>query len=286
MLVLSLFPGIGLLDHAFELEGFCIVRGPDVLWGGDVRRFRPPAGKFDGIIGGPPCQAFSSLAHLVRANGHEPRFGNLIPEYERCVSEARPSWFLMENVPAAPVPAPPGYGVKSFLLDNSALDGGDGFGLEQRRVRRFSFGLRGREAPNLLRWIDLATFLLPDAQPVLTQGTGFPHDEAFKEREAQGRARRAPPLTAGHDSIENTNAWSKRKKAAIRAGTVTGSDGGASVRMGRYKLADALRLQGLPEDFLTDAPFTAEGKLKAVANGVPIPMGRAIARAVLEATRE
>ncbi len=53
--------------------------------------------------------------------------------------------------------------------------------------------------------------------------------------------------------------------------------------MDRYKLADALRLQGLPEDFLRDAPFTAEGKLKAVANGVPLPMGCAIARAVIEA---
>jgi len=30
-LVLSLFPGIGLLDRAFEEEGFCIVRGPDGL---------------------------------------------------------------------------------------------------------------------------------------------------------------------------------------------------------------------------------------------------------------
>ena len=37
-LVLSLFPGIGLLDMAFELEGFCVVRGPDVLWGGDIKR--------------------------------------------------------------------------------------------------------------------------------------------------------------------------------------------------------------------------------------------------------
>lgn len=37
-LVLSLFPGIGLLDMAFEQEGFCVVRGPDVLWGGDVRK--------------------------------------------------------------------------------------------------------------------------------------------------------------------------------------------------------------------------------------------------------
>lgn len=41
MLVLSLFPGIGLLDMAFELEGNCVVRGPDVLWGGDIRTFHP-----------------------------------------------------------------------------------------------------------------------------------------------------------------------------------------------------------------------------------------------------
>src|SRR5207244_8841730 len=86
-LVLSLFPGIGLLDMAFEQEGFCVVRGPDVLWGGDIRRFHPPAAKFDGIIGGPPCQMFSSLIRLVIANGHKPRFGNLIPEFERCVLE-------------------------------------------------------------------------------------------------------------------------------------------------------------------------------------------------------
>jgi len=50
-LVLSLFPGIGLLDMAFELEGFTVVRGPDLLWGGDVRRFHPPPGRFDGVIG-------------------------------------------------------------------------------------------------------------------------------------------------------------------------------------------------------------------------------------------
>lgn len=51
-LVLSLFPGIGMLDVAFELEGNVVVRGPDPIWGGDIRRFHPPKGKFDGIIGG------------------------------------------------------------------------------------------------------------------------------------------------------------------------------------------------------------------------------------------
>ena len=28
--VLSIFPGVGILDSAFEAEGFCIVRGPDL----------------------------------------------------------------------------------------------------------------------------------------------------------------------------------------------------------------------------------------------------------------
>ena len=50
-LVLSLFPGIGLLDQAFEEQGFCVVRGPDLLWGGDIKQFHPPAGKFDGVNG-------------------------------------------------------------------------------------------------------------------------------------------------------------------------------------------------------------------------------------------
>ena len=98
-LVLSLFPGIGLLDWAFEEAGFCMVRGPDLLWGGDVRSFHPPRGRFDGIVGGPPCQAFSRMRHIVAANGFETS-PNLIPEFERVVSEAAPAWFLVTTPPA------------------------------------------------------------------------------------------------------------------------------------------------------------------------------------------
>lgn len=103
-LVLSLFPGIGLLDTAFEQEGFCIVRGPDLLWGGDVHRFHPPADVFDGVLGGPPCKAFSRLVHLNRSQGYRVA-PNLIPEFDRIIREARPRWFVMENVPDAPAPA-------------------------------------------------------------------------------------------------------------------------------------------------------------------------------------
>ncbi len=132
-LVLSLFPGIGLLDRGFEDEGFCVVRGPDLLWGGDVKRFHPPAGRFDGVIGGPPCKRFSRLRYLVEANGYD-LAEDLIPEFVRCVAEAGPAWFLMENVPQAPVPSVAGYHVHQLLLNNRWCGG------DQNRLRRFSFG--------------------------------------------------------------------------------------------------------------------------------------------------
>ncbi len=94
-LVLSLFPGIGLLDKAFELEGFCVVRGPDVLWGGDVREFHPTPGKFSGVIGGPPCQPHSELSNLQGT-----RAVDLVPEFVRVVRESGAAWCVMENVPA------------------------------------------------------------------------------------------------------------------------------------------------------------------------------------------
>lgn len=48
-------------------------------------------------------------------------------------------------------------------------------------------------------------------------------------------------------------------------------------------LARAKELQGLPADFLDDAPFTVSGKFEVIGNGVPLPLGRAVARAVRQA---
>jgi len=227
---LSLFPGIGLLDRAFEDEGFVVVRGPDRLWGGDVRRFSPPADIFAGVIGGPPCQKFGGLANLCRARGVE--FVDLIPEYERVVDEAQPVWFLMENVRNAPLPVVAGYLVHDLLLNNRWL------GQEQNRERRFSFGSRdGRRLS-----VELAAL----EHPVWSAAVTAAH---AGERGAKG-------YREGHT----------RHKVA------------------RYTTAEACRLQGLPEDFLADAPFTAQGKLQVIAAGVPLPMGRTIAQAVRRAT--
>jgi hypothetical protein len=96
-LVLSLFPGADLLGRAFEALGWCVVRGPDILWGGDVQAFHAPPGVFDGVIGGPPCQVHSKAAQV--GTSAEDR----IPEFLRVVDEAKPRWAVMEGVPETDV---------------------------------------------------------------------------------------------------------------------------------------------------------------------------------------
>ena len=167
MLVLSLFPGIGLLDTAFEEVGCSIVRGPDLLWGGDISRFHAPKNTFGAIIGGPPCQAFSQLSHLVKH-----RYGkvapDMIPEFARVITEAQPDWWLMENVPNAPTPTINGYITSSTVVNNRW------FGAEQQRRRKFVFGISestyGTKPPKLdfpttaLYHIDTAPTVLANGQ--------------------------------------------------------------------------------------------------------------------------
>jgi DNA (cytosine-5)-methyltransferase 1 len=245
-LVLSLFPGIGLMDMAFESEGFVVVRGPDLLWGGDIRTFHPPAGRFEGVIGGPPCQAFSRLRHLVEHNGYQVA-ANLIPEFERCVGEALPDWFLMENVPAAPGPIIDGYGVASSLVRDVHVGGATS------RQRRFSFGRRA-VLPRPL-FVELLALHSTQPEPAVC---------------ASGGAAPVPVRIGGSGKEKRTFTAGRTGASAMRFKT-----------QGYYR--DALKAQGLPDDFLADAPFTVAGKIKCIGNGVPLALGLAIARAVKKA---
>ena len=241
-LILSLFPGIGLLDIAFEEQGFCVVRGPDVLWGGDIKRFHPPAGRFDGVIGGPPCQAFSALVHLVRhVHGEQAVAPNLIPEFERCIAEAQPLWFLMENVPAAPKPAVTGYAVDSFVLNNRWVGG------IQRRERRFCFGVRGEQPLDLRCYLKVELFEPLEWAPAVVASGGYSGVLVTRDR---GGKRKKPDIA------------SYKSKAS------------------RTIVAESLRLQGLSPDFFQHSPLTIEGQQKVIGNGVPLPLGRAVASAV------
>jgi DNA (cytosine-5)-methyltransferase 1 len=245
-LVLSLFPGIGLLDMAFEEEGFTVVRGPDLLWGGDVRRFHPPAGKFDGVVGGPPCQAFSRLRHIVEANGYKTA-ENLIPEFERVVGEAQPTWLLMENVPDAPLPEVSGYVCVDQLIRDVWVGG------ETERLRRFTFGAH-RLSDCLPGFFDIETLALhrPDPARAVTCDT------------------RQVPVAIGGSG--------KRKDIT----------GGRLPRNGPKASIDIMAaLQGVPAAFVAalreHGAFTAEAIKSGLGNGVPLPMGRAVAKAVKRA---
>jgi DNA (cytosine-5)-methyltransferase 1 len=187
--------------------------------------------KFDGVIGGPPCQAFSPLRRLVEYNGYQVA-EDLIPEFARVVCEAAPTWWLMENVPDAPRPFPE-HGQRLVIRD-------DWVGGDTRRLRVFWWG---GPAPLEVDWPALHR---PDpAPPVLAAG--------FDAGSARGRERKKKAAALGYKSLSTLEA--------------------------------SLRLQGLPPAFLADAPFTVAGKIKAVGNGVPMAMGRAVARAVKQALR-
>lgn len=234
-LVLSLFPGIDLFGLAFKREGFWVVQGGDVIFGGDIRDEHYPAGRFDGVIGGPPCQRFSRAGAMSRAAGKTHKFGDLVPEFNRAVSETQPQWFVMEQVPEAPVPAVQGYGVHSFLLDNSFCFDDAGLPAEQRRVRRFSFGWKG---PRRVLAVETSAIRHRSPAPtVLAKEYG-----------------KAATVTVRKQIGKNNRTW-----------------------------LELCQLQGLPEGF--DLPgMTRVGKGMALGNGVPLPMGRAIAKAVKEAT--
>lgn len=239
-LVLSLFPGIGLLDRAFEEEGFCVVRGPDLLWGGDIRRFHPPAGRFEGMIGGPPCQLFSRMRRLNPKSGQ--KHGNMIPEFERVAFEAQPLWFVMENVIDAPRPVVDGYIVRAERIRDVWVGG------ETTRLRRFNFGTReGRQLP-----VEVLALHRTDAGPAVLAGGG---------------GRRVPVALGGTGKRKKTLADGREVRCGPHNGT-------------RAPFEDLLQAQGLPLDFLSESPFTRTGKDHAIGNGVPLPMGRAIAKAV------
>ena len=249
-LVLSVYPGIDLQGRAFEEEGYCVVRGPDPLWGGDIRTFHPPAGVFEGVIGGPPCQRWTRLQFL------NPNAGKgldwVVSEFARVVEEAAPSWYLMEEVVYAPMPIPRGYRCYDVLLADEDVGG------VQPRERRFTFGTPdGR-----MLWVNLHE---PsgngEKRSILSSGPGA-HGGGRGEGWEGGRlpGAKKTAVLAGHGPVGRGANWQVNPS-----------------------LEDACEAMGLPRDFTKEMPFTMSGKRSVIGNGVPMAMGRAIAKAVRRA---
>lgn len=166
--VIDLFCGCGGLSHGFEKAGFEIELAID-LWedailtynhnhknkvgklldihdvtNQELEKFK---GKIDGVIGGPPCQGYSTVG---TRDINDPR-NHLYIEYCRVVEKVQPEFFLIENVRGLLTLgngmfkkdiikrfSKLGYNV-SFKLLNAA-----DYGIPQNRHRVFFIGLKNK----------------------------------------------------------------------------------------------------------------------------------------------
>lgn len=117
--ILDLFCGTGGFSYGFEQTGkFEVVAGLDLLadrvrtfaanhekaisYCDDITKFHPVRFIKDGIkpdviIGGPPCQGFSSIRPYRSINDHDMR-NNLFEYFVESVRFLKPEWFVLENV--------------------------------------------------------------------------------------------------------------------------------------------------------------------------------------------
>lgn len=197
--VLSLFSGVGGLDIGFHQAGFTVVEMVEIekqfsetltinsesgrLFEGskpvniDICEYDPNhLGEINFIIGGPPCQTFSSAgrrAHGVL--GTDDQRGVLFREYVRLLEKLRPEGFLFENVygiEGAQGGEPWREIVQSFSeigykLEYRVLDAAD-YGVPQHRERLIIVGTRTK------------TFKFPKPTHGPDSFGYFPHESASK----------------------------------------------------------------------------------------------------------
>lgn len=159
MKVVDLFAGCGGLSLGFQQAGFDVVAAFD-YWDPAInvyrKNFAHPIIKLDistvtdysiisdykpdMIIGGPPCQDFSSAGKRDEDNGR----GDLTIHFANIIGSVKPEWFVMENVErilktnklqeAKAIFKSSGYGLSQKVLDASLC------GVPQKRKRLFLIG--------------------------------------------------------------------------------------------------------------------------------------------------
>lgn len=242
----------------------------------DVRNLSGCRGDFEGItgiIGGPPCQAWSR--RNIRKTADDPR-AHLVDEYLRIVEEVRPRFFVVENVVGIPKATKErvaeraqalGYTVSSACLNASH------YGAAQTRRRWICIGLReGRLSP-----------IAPAPARTVRQ--------AFAPLRENWGKMQSSPETVAKLATATADEWAPmhgayRNMILLRwdepAPTVVNPKKVYMVHPGETRnisLAEAAALQGFPPGYVWKGSDSAIAQM--IANAMPAEMASAIAGGIV-----
>nr|WP_282607605.1 DNA cytosine methyltransferase [Pantoea ananatis] len=266
----------------------------------------------DLLLGGPPCQGFST--HRILDAGIDDPRNKLVLAYFRFVKAFRPRVFLMENVPGILWERHKNYldafyreGAKAgyTVYEPAVLDARD-FGVPQRRKRVFILGVRDladthdfvwppepTHAPqdkvkgNLQVWASCESVFKPapdNDENDIHMNHGPELVKAFSNTPPNGGSRkdsgRTLPCHAKHDGHKDVYG---RIDPSLPAPTMTTACINPS--KGRFvhptshhgiTLRQAARIQTFPDNFIFTGGLTAAGR--QIGNAVPVKMGTYLIR--------
>lgn len=265
-------------------------------------------GACDLVLGGPPCQGFST--HRINDAGVDDPRNNLILSYFSFVKALKPKAFLMENVPGILWPRHEKFLQEFYgeadkaeydVFPAATLDARD-YGVPQRRRRVFFLGVRrGLDTSKLVwppkpthaqeptdglkPWLDCSDVFVaaPDSDPNdIHMNHGPVLTELFKATPINGGSRRdTDRVLKCHEEHDGHKDVYGRIDPSKPAPTMTTACINPS--KGRFvhptkphgiTVREAARIQTFPDDFVFEGGLTAAGQ--QVGNAVPIELGKAL----------
>lgn len=293
MRVVDLFCGCGGLSLGFILSGFEIAAAFD-NWDPALRVYRSnfphpcikqdlsnvgeSAGRIASfhpgmIIGGPPCQDFSSAGLRNEEGGR----GSLTIRYAQIISIVRPEWFVLENVPritktrklegAISLFRRAGYGLTCAVLNAARC------GVPQRRRRFIMIGCLGSH-DGFLSQI-LSERQSPDEMTV-RECLGTELDIEFYYRHPRSYGRRGIfSIDEPSPTIRGVNRPLPPGYALRRNDPVDSLDGVRALTA-----AERSMIQTFPKGFKWIGPRTSVEQM--IGNAVPVNLGKFVADAIKE----
>ena len=291
MKVVDLFCGCGGLTLGFMKAGFDVVAGFD-FWDEAIevysRNFNHPVIKQDlmnvaeasekissyapeMIIGGPPCQDFSSAGKRNENNGR----GDLTVSYAKIISTVRPEWFVMENVErikktqklidAIKIYKDAGYGLTYTVLDASLC------GVPQKRKRFVMIGQLGATDG----FMDFALQeKLAKTPMTVSDYFGNELDIQYYYRHPRSYVRR------GIFSVDEPSPTIRGVNRPMPEGYKIHSNDPVTSKVGIRPLTTKERsmIQTFPKDFVFFGSKTNQEQM--IGNAVPVNLGKYIAEAI------